>query len=440
MKTNLERLAWGLALVYLATFVRAAESDQEAPAAQEPWSVRSMEGAWLPVPVEVQSGENQLIFRTGDAAQQAAQELRERLENPERRAEYRAEQRTSLEQLYSDMEQELGIDAVTKDKVMELLTDEQLMRMETSFLVQPDHEAAMQKEADFETQCLASLRELLGPEGLEKLQFYRATLGERQQVNQFDALLPATEKLQPEQKSKLVRLFSEKNKGVLEQALRSHSSTMRIGEMERLPSPEELQRRSQLLTIEGNEAMLRRAKEENPVLEKRAAQFLSPAQLAAFTRMNEEESRRLREWIEEARLQAGLSPQIPESEQSLVPRPAPRKAVTGEATFEFKVTVNRNAPVTVTHTGPNANPILFEAAEGLWVEATPTLYEDHWLDVHLQFYEQVGSEKRRLDPGSRFGTLSHRPDGTPSGGGMSTDVVTGSKGYAVKTQVAVRAP
>ena len=401
-----------------------------------------MDGTLLSTPVEIHNGENQLFFRTGDAAQHAMQEIRERLKDPERRAVLRTEHKSMLERLHPDMEQELGIDSATKDKVLELLADEQLMRLESSFWMEQDHAAAIQKQADAETQSLASLRALLGQDGLEKLQLYLSTTWEREQVKRFDALLLATEKLQPEQKSKLAQLFSERNHHAREHGVRSHMSRPpSFGSMDRLPSPEETQRHSQLLTIEGNETALRRAKEENPILEKRAAEFLSPAQVAALARMNEEEATRLQAWIEQARLQAGLSPQIPErAQQSLVPRPTPRKPFAGETLFEFNVTVNRSAPVTMTHTGPNATPIMFEAGDGLWIEVTPTLFEDHWLDVHLDFYEQVGSENRRLDNGSSFGTLTRLPDGTSNRGGMSTNVVTGSKGYAVKTQVNVQVP
>ncbi len=440
MKTQTRRLAWLVAYFSVASSGMAAEQEpaENGLSAEATWEVRSADGAVLSAPIVVHGGDNQMFFRTGDAAQQAMQETRDKLADPAGRAALRAEHRRMLEEQHPDMEYELGIDAVTKSKVLELLVDEHLTRLESVYAMQRDHETALQKEADAETQKLASLRGLLGQDGLERFQFYLSTTWERQQVKGFDGFLLATEKLLPEQKKKLVQLFAEKNTRAREQDRESHMSALPLGTLERLASPEELQRQSQLLTIEANEAALRRAQEENPLLEQRAAEFLSSAQLAALERMNEEEVTRLREWIEQARLQAGLSPQVAERpEQSLVPRAAPRKPVAGEATFEFTVTVNRSAPIVHTHTGLNATPILFEAAEGLWVEATPTLYEDDWLDVHLTFYEQVGSEKRRIEKTSSFGSLTRLPDGTFSRGGMSTDMVTGSKGYAVKTLVQV---
>lgn len=407
----------------------------------EPWEVRSGV-AILATPVAPEDGSgNNVFFQTGDAAQQATRELRDKLEDPARRAAFRMEQRAALEQLHADIEQELGLDAGTKNKLMDLLADGQLAALESSFMMQPDHMVAMQEQADAETQKLAALRELLGQEGLEKFQFYLSTTGERQQVKRFEALLPSTEKLTPEQQRKLVQLFLEKNERAREQDFRAHLSRGSFGPREGWSSPEELQRQSQLLTIEANEAGLRLRLEENPTLEARAAEFLSPAQLAAFQRMNQDDVNGLRQWIEQARLQAGLSPHVSATPSPpLVPKAPPRQPIEGELTFEFNVTVNRSAPVTHTHTGPNAQPILFEAAEGLWVEATPTLYVDDWLDVQLSFYEQVDNQKRRISTVSSFGTLSRLPDGTASRGAMGTDVVTGSKGYAVKTLVKVRRP
>lgn len=396
--------------------------------------------AVLAQPVVSESGEdNQLFFRTGDAAQQAMQDMRDKLTDPARRQALRAELIGKLKEQHDDIDEHLDIDAATKAKLIELLADDQLTRLESTSAMQLGHEHSIQAEADAQTRKLETMRALIGQGGLEKYQLYVETVWERKQVERLDALLAPPDKLQPEQRRKLVELFFEHNANARNRQMSSSIAPPfpMIGDM---PSPAEMQRHSQLLTIEANQESWRRAQEENPALRERAAQFLSPSQLAAFKRMHEEELTRLRAWIERARLQAGLSAEIPEASERLVARPVPRTPITGEATFELSVSVNGRTPVVQTHTGANAHPILFDAGDGLWIEATPTLYEDHWLDVELKFYERVGDGKRRIDKGSRFGTLARLPDGTPGHGGMSTDVVTGSKGYAVKTQVKVVAP
>ena len=441
MKTQSIRSALVLTNFFAISLTVAAEPEpsDSGSASQPEAKLQIIQSAVFAAPAHVEDAENQFVIQSGDAAQHAMQDMREKLKDPQRRAAFRAEQRSALEGIYADIEQELGIDAATKDKLLDVLVEEQLTQLESSIEMHREMDSSFQERADAETQRLESLRAVLGQDGLDKFQIYVSTIGERHQVKAFDDLLPAAEKLQPQQKNQLVQLFFENNR-------RAHdvNSLARMsppfGPMEGMPSREEMQRHSQLLTIEANEAALRRAQQEMPLLEGRAAEFLSSGQLSTLRRMNQEKVSDLREWIEQARAQAGLSPQIPETEQALVARASPRKPVAGDVTVDFTVTVNRSEPLTHTHTGQNAQPILFSAGDGLWIEATPTLYEDHWLDVQLAFYEQLGEKKRRIDRGSNFGTLTRLPDGTTNRSGMSTDVITGSKGYAVKTVVSVRLP
>lgn len=444
MKTRTIRSTLVLTSVLAANPLIAAQPDSpETDSSSEPAGQGQLvQGAVLAVPsVGDGGGENQMFFRTGDAAQQAMREMREKLNDPEARAALQAEHRAALAQMHEDIEAELGIDANTKSKVMDLLADDQLTQLESSFLMQGDFESSMQKQADSETRKLQSLRALLGQDGLEKFQFYLSTIVEREAVKRLNALLPASDKLQPEQKTKLVQLLLENNERTREQEFQSHMARASIAPMAEIASQEALQRRSQLLTIEANEASLRRAKHDHPLLEKRAAAFLSPLQLKTLQGMHEQHASELRAWIERARLQAGLSPDLSDTtEHTLVAQPAPRAPLAGDATFEFTVTVNGRDPITHTHTGPNAQPILFEAKDGLWIEATPTLYVDHWLNVHLAYYEQVDGRKRRIDKDSSVGTLTRLPDGASNRSVMSTDVISGSRGYAVKTQIQVLAP
>ena len=54
---------------------------------------------------------------------------------------------------------------------------------------------------------------------------------------------------------------------------------------------------------------------------------------------------------------------------------------------ELTLKVNGGEPVSVTHTGPNGEPLKFQAADELFVEADWTLFDDDWLDVQLTFFE-----------------------------------------------------
>jgi hypothetical protein len=441
MKTLIASITIAFALIGLSATGTAAEPEKntEPKGRLGVWS-SAIEGNTFTVEsVQLEPSENQVRFEFGSAAQQSMEQMRERLKDPQQRIVLRQERRQLVEQMHPDIEEVLGMGAATKEKLFELLTDEQMERLDAAMADRQDHRLEIQARADAETKRLASLRDLLGPDGLQEFQQYLATRGEREQVRVFDELLTAPDKLQPEQKEKLIELFADKNRVDRDSNLRAHR--LMPPSMKLAPSADELRRDSQLRTIELNEVSLRAMEESSPLMAKRAAGFLSPIQLDVFSRMNQERAAAQRRWVEQARLQAGLPPQIPErSDIAPLAWGEVRTPMTGDVTFEFTVTVNRSPAVTITHTGPNAKPILFEAGEGLWMEAMPTLFEDHWLDVHLGYYEQVNGEKRRLEEERHFGTLTRMPDGSPGGGGMSTDMVAGTKGYAVDTRVRVVVP
>lgn len=427
----------------LTLFLAARSTGAEPEPAQGGWApypeASSTQDVTPASPVAGEDAENALVFQSGDAAQQAMQDMLDKLKDPEARAELRAEHRAMFERMHADIEQELGIDATTKEKLLDLLAEHQLREFEAGFMSHQDGDASFLMQADAARQKLASLRALLGQDGVDEFHLYETTTRERGQVKKVDSSLSTTQKLRPEQKKKLVQLFADSNRRALERDVQAHQELFPLSED--LSSAEALQRRSQLLTIEANEAALRAALEENSRVERQAAEFLSYVQVKALRRMQEEEVSQRRNWIEKERSRAGLSPQIPKhADQPLVPKAIPRTPISGDMTLELTVTVNSREPITHTQTVRNANPILFDAGEGLWIEATPTIYEDHWLDVRLSFYEQIEGGRRPFNSNRSFGMLLGAPNGTFRQAGSSNDVLTGSEVYAVKTSVRVRWP
>jgi hypothetical protein len=438
MKTLVASITMAFALIGLSAIGTAAEPEESTEPKSRSDVTPAIEGGTFRVePIKIGPNDNQSYFQTGPAAQQAMDQMRERLKDPVQRVALRREQRQAIEQRHPDIEQALGVSAATKEKLFELLTDEQMEQLDDSMNRGQGYRLEVQAQADAETRRLTALRDLLGQAGLKEFKKYLATLSEREQVSKFDELLSVNDKLQREQKEKLIELFADQN----QQRFAHLRARRSVAPMRTLPSAEERRRESQLATIELNEASLRALENSNPLMAKRAAEFLSPIQLEAFSRMNQERAAAQRRWIEQARLQAGLQPQIPEHPVALLAQPEDRTPLTGDIAFEFTVTVNRSSPVTITHTGPNAKPILVEAGDGLWVEATATLFEDHWFDVHLAYLERDASEKRRLDQQqTHFGALMRMPDGSASGGAIGTDMVVGDKGYAVHISVKLQAP
>ena len=406
--------AWRLAFAVAAfgvTSATVAAEWQPSPAANDASSIVTF---------------NTAINTFGEPSQMAEQ-MRVRLKDPQQRQALRAEQRASVQEGYPDIGEALGLDATTEAKLIELLTDQQMQNLENVYSSAQPAQFSIQAQADARNRTLDQLRELLGDHGLERYQDYMATLAERGQVRMFDARLGAADKLQPEQKTRLMNVFREMNRQP-QDLMRSRRFPSGVS----WESPENLQRAAQLETIALNEASLRRMKESHPAAAREAANFLTPMQLQEFERMNAEQEAGLRQWVEGARAQAGLKPDAPAvaEDPSAMRRPQ-RTPVTGRITLELNVTVDGNAPATFNHVGLNGQPVTFEIANGLMVEATPTLFEDHWLDVELAWFEKGRNGKRRLQEASAFGVLTRTPDGSTSRGGGTEMLVTGSKVYAI---------
>jgi hypothetical protein len=205
----------------------------------------------------------------------------------------------------------------------------------------------------------------------------------------------------------------------------------------KLPSREEMQRESELSTIALNEEAWRRRQVTNRDLEKQAAAFLTPVQLTELAKVQAQDQDNLQQWIQSARVKAGMSPEIPQHAAISADDPADsRKPVDGQVRIEIRMTIDRGEPMVVTRIVRNGEPFTFTAADGLIAEATPTLYDDHWLNVQMNYYEQrAAGSKHPLQGSGTFGTLTRMPDGTPNSGGSGGTVVTGRKAYAIETMV-----
>jgi hypothetical protein len=144
-----------------------------------------------------------------------------------------------------------------------------------------------------------------------------------------------------------------------------------------------------------------------------------------------------KKYVQQIRVSAGMSPEFDDTR----PRepPAKRIPVVGRVRLEIRLTANVSPPVTaalVTENGKTATA--FQGPEGLWVEATPTLYEDGWAQVDFTYYEERRGQRYRVGGGTS-GMLTRRPDGLPSYGGGGGTLTGGSNTYAISTMMKVSA-
>ena len=295
----------------------------------------------------------------------------------------------------------------------------------------------MQAIADAETRRLDELSKLLGEDGLRRYQKYEATRTQHGQLSHLDTRLGPNDKLEAAQRERLIELLVKQFEWETSQKL-SQSRAVLSSTLPGNLFVQDLQRSSELRTIEANQHSLRYMRESSVPMLREASAFLTPVQLQALAKMEDERTDSLRQWVEQARTQAGLDPAIPETTPTVDSNPPLRKPVSGDIRLGIRMTVDRSDGVTVSLDGRNGEPRSFEVAEGLIVEAIPTLFDDDWLDVKFNFYEKDAQGQRRRLPSSTGIGRPRALDANPSVyDGMSSTVVHGRKAYAVTTRVRV---
>jgi hypothetical protein len=369
------------------------------------------------------------MFVIGDQANEFARQMKERLADPEQRVALRAEQRAAVVSQNAGVGRLVGLDPDTEQKLIELLTDQQIKRLEQMYV--RSNPLDLQHEADEMTRRMNALHDLLGDEKLERFRDFEMNQSGRYWVSQLSARLAPADKLQPDQEDRLTALKQEQ----------FNTSVAAIGSWRVFRRPlgeslsfEDMQRDSQRQARIDTENSWRKRQLQHRVVEQKAAAFLTSTQLAELTKYQAEEQDNLRRYVESARAEAGLDPRIPEQPEALE---EPPKLIEAQLQVEVHLTVNRE-PTTVTRTVRNGGSFTFEAAQGLIVEATPMMYEDDWIDVHLKYYEQRATGRRRLSGGSISTVHARQPDGSLASGGSGGTVIAGRKGYALETTVRAR--
>jgi hypothetical protein len=352
---------------------------------------------------------------------------RQRLADPAQRAQLRAETRASMEAQYPDLAEALALEPAVAAKVIDLLTDHQLQTIERMVSGTGSRLVDLQ---DYETRRLDELRKVLGARGLEQYLDYSESFGQRAQVNRLDTRLSAADKLRPEQKQRLMRLFADEAARETEVRHRSHRGRRLRGPSFAVLSQEELQRESQLLTIAENERAWHRKQAADEAFEQRAAEFLTAAQQSMLAQINREDADSLRRWVESARVEAGPGVAITQTPAAEPPQPA---SVETKVKLDLSMKVNRNEQKTVTLIGAGGEAMSFEAGDGLIAEVIPTVFEDRSMDLRLNYYEERSTGKRRLPSSS---IIYVGPEDSPScASGETGTVVTGSRSYIVTFDV-----
>jgi hypothetical protein len=404
----------------------------------------------------MKSDSNSIEFVASDGAfrgtfgsgSQAMADMLARYEDPQQRAKMREEQRQSTVDSHYGAADTLQLDAAAFDKLIDLLTDQQMERSERFFRefatrVPPgDPKNRMHTEAERVTKEIEALREVLGQEKLERYQALQSSLGQRRQIRELDQRLGDSDKLNGTQRERLVELLHEQLMASIErnQPLtfhRSRSHSPFSNPLHGMPSQEELQRSSLLQTIASNEEIWREMPESNRQLRERAAEFLTERQLAMLAQMHAETLAGQQRTIEQMRMQAGLIATIPEQPQVVEVPPA---AVNRDVKLSIKVAVNSESPRYLTTVVSSGQSLSLNISENLSLEATLVVFDNEIYNLRVEYFETGLTGKRSIGNSGQMNMLkpaSAEMRAIHMSGAGSDTVLTGSKGYAVEMSALV---
>jgi hypothetical protein len=381
------------------------------------------------------------MLKTVGEASEHIRKMRERLQDPQQRAAVRVEHRGYIVDANYDVTDVLELDAPTYEKFIDLLLDHQMVQLDAVHLRDstPPSESDIgndrQSFAERQNRQMEALHALLGQEKLARYEQFQLTLGERRDVRELDEYLKPPDKLSRTQKERLIELLyaSQQRRSLQDH----HSSAGLLGSLGALrgdaPSPEELQHRSQLLTIEANENVWRRMPEAHTQLRQQAASFLTATQLSQFEQLHADKLQQLQQSIEHMRTQAGLSRNIPTAVEA--PKPIVEE-VTAAVRVRIKIAVNNAKPSTFTEVVNGGTPFTLQMDEGLLAEITPRVFDNGTYALHIKYFEQAQTGKRLISIMRSIGTVSRsEPDDWIMDSG--SPIIVGSKDYAVELSARV---
>jgi hypothetical protein len=396
--------------------------------------------------IEFVAGSDGVFQGAFGSGSQTVADMRARYEDPQQRPKMREEQRQSTVDSHYGVADTLQLDAPAFDKLIDLLTDQQVEQSERFFreFATPvpggDQKIRMQAEAERVTNQIQALREVLGQEKLERYQALRSSLRQRLQLRELDQRLGDSDKLDSTQRERLVELLHEQLMASIErsQPLTFQRSRAPLpGPLLSMPSQEELQRVSLLETIASNEEIWREMPESNRQLQELAAELLTARQLAMLVQMHAETLADQQRRIEQMRAQAGLMASIPEQPQVGAMPPA---VVNRDVTLSIRVAVNSESPRYLTMVVSSGKSLCLEISENLTLEATPVVFDNELYSLRAEYFETGVTGRRLIGNSGEMGLLkpaSVEMRAIYMSGRTSGKVLAGSKGYAVEMNALV---
>lgn len=201
--------------------------------------------------------------------------------DPQQREEMLAERKVQMRQLFPRLEQVLGLTSEQYSRFLELQARQQLDMQEASSRCMVDPACSMSdlrlSSQDFHADEMASL---LGPEGMQKFETYKNTLGEREAVSQLKSRLPDSLRFSDERAEQLITALAQERDALNQEAHRSGRGLTGFGiGAGTVFAPDES------VPFEERYESARRYSQR---LRDRAAQYLNVEQLRHFNEMQED--------------------------------------------------------------------------------------------------------------------------------------------------------
>ncbi len=210
-----------------------------------------------------------------------SQRFLSQIADPQRREEMLAERKMHMRNTFPRLEQVLGLTAEQYSRFLELQARQHLEIQEASSKCMVDAACDFRERRstpqDFHGDEIASL---LGPDGMQKFETYKNTMGEREAVNQLKSRLPDSQRLGDERAEQLITALAQEREALNQEAYRSGRGMTGFGIGAGMVfAPDES------IPYEERFEAARRYSQR---LRDRAAQYLNAEQLRQFNEMQED--------------------------------------------------------------------------------------------------------------------------------------------------------
>ena len=241
-------------------------------------------------------------------------EMRQKLADPDLRAQVRIQETAQIDSLNPDLVQVLGLNAAEGGALLDLLTEQQMRHLDRFYVDRSapqsaaDVSALMQQHSTADLNNKQQIKDLIGQTRFDLYLSYLDALPERQHAVYFDGKLDASNKLTADQKHHLMQLLRTQ----IRQSLQKRRLAASHIPAQRRSGSEDIQATMRQQKADMTERSFLQMVEDSRLVLAQLPEILTPRQIAVFVSMEDEKLAAQRVYVQHARLEAGMSPDFDE--------------------------------------------------------------------------------------------------------------------------------